>query len=335
MAESKNFAFCTINPNIGKVACPDARLDNIAKIIKPNKIVYPFATFVDIAGLIEGASDGVGLGNQFLSSVERVAVIMHVVRCFDLPNIQHVYNETDPIRDIKIIRSELIQKDLQKLVGLRKGGKNLNLDIKNINDHRKLVDQVTDFLKECKETGTNVATKLDPLLKAKIEPFNLISIKPVLHILNIDEDSIPNGNEYTKSAKEWLDAENSASIDLCVKLEKDIQDLEPVDKKEIMDFYGLEDSKISDMIQKTFVLRGTQVYYTFGKTEARAWEIPRGYTAKECAGKIHSDLKEGFIRAKLWDYEQFVASKGKLKETVVRGDYVAKDGDMFEFVSKI
>lgn len=337
-AESANYPFCTIEPNVGVVSVPDKRLDVLEKMYAAKKKVYTAIEFYDIAGLVKGASKGEGLGNKFLSHIREVAAIVHVVRCFDDGNVVHVEGSVDPIRDIETINLELIFSDLEVLE--RRMEKTLKL-ARSGDKTAKFEYGVMERMKEHLENNLpirNLETNEDE--DAFIKTLFMITSKPVLYACNVSEDDIMSGNtnnEYVQKVKEYAEKENSGVMVVCAKLEEDLSGLEDEEKAEMLAEYGLEESGLDKLIQASYKLLGLMSFLTAGVQEVRAWTIKQGTKAPQAAGKIHSDIERGFIRAEIVSYDDLVecGSEAKAKEKglfrLEGKDYIMKDGDVVNF----
>ncbi|MFN8672612.1 MAG: redox-regulated ATPase YchF [Candidatus Sericytochromatia bacterium] len=337
--DANNYPFCTIDPNVGVVEIPDHRIAALAKISNTDKLIYATTEFVDIAGLVKGASQGEGLGNQFLSHIREVSAIAHVVRAFDDPNVVHVNGNVDPIRDIDIINTELLLSDLgmaEKIVANQikkaKGDKA---------EAEKLV--VYEKIKAHLEKGEPLRTlHLEEEEKLLRRGLAFLTDKQVIYVANISEDLIgQDDNEHVKKVKEFAKANNDEVVVISAKIESELSELDEEGKKELMDALGLKETGLDQLIKKSFSLLGLQTYLTTGKKETRAWTIKKGMTAPQAAGVIHSDLEKGFIRANIVSFDDFVAcgsltkakENGKLRQE--GKEYVMHDGDVVEFLSGI
>ena len=336
-AQSANYPFCTIEPNIGTVAVPDYRLDELAKMYEPEKITPAVIEFVDIAGLVKGASKGEGLGNKFLSNIREVDAIVHVVRCFEDGEIVHVEGSIGPKRDIEVINLELIFSDLDilerridKAVKAAKGDKKYLAEV-------DLLNRVKAHLEEGKSARSMEFTDDE---KAIMSDIPLLSNKPIIYVANMSEndfngklDSNPFYNEVLEIAKE----ENSEVVPICARLEEEISDMSKEDKLMFLEELGLEESGLDRLIKAGYHLLGLISYLTAGKPEVRAWTITRGTKAPQAAGKIHSDFERGFIRAEVISYEDLIAN-GSIAAAKEKGlvrsqgkEYVMQDGDVVLF----
>ncbi len=334
-AECANYPFCTIEPNVGVVPVPDERLDVLEKMYEADKKTHAIIEFVDIAGLVKGASKGEGLGNKFLSHIRETDSILEVVRCFDDSNIVHVDGSVDPIRDIETINLELVLADLEtvnkrieRAAKLAKGDKKYLVE-------EETFKKVRDALEGGKPARTvSLSDEEEELIKDAF----LLTKKPILYVANISENDIgKEENEYVKKVKAYAKNENAETITLCVKIEEELSALDGEDKKEMLEALGLEESGLDKVIRKSYELLGLMSFLTAGKKEVRAWTIKKGTKAPQAAGKIHSDFERGFIKAEIVSYNDLVknGSYQKVKELgLVRlegKDYVMQEGDIVEF----
>jgi len=326
-AQAANFPFCTIDPNIGIVSVPDERLEKIAKISKSTKIINATITFVDIAGLVEGASTGEGLGNKFLSHVREVDTIVHLTRCFDSDKIVNVNNSVDPVRDIEIIETEILLSDLESLE------KRLEK-----NNKKKIEKEELVFLEECKnliDKGTNLHELKSKFDKNMIKKSALLSLKPKIIVCNVDEKSLPNGNKYSDLCKKKFLDENV--IVVCADIEDQIMSLKTDDRKEFMLESGIKNTGLNNLIKTGYNTLGLSTFFTSGPEESRAWTIEKNYNAAEAAGVIHTDFKKKFIKAETVSnddfvkYEGFNECKNEGKLRLEGKDYLVKDGDVMFF----
>ena len=346
-AEAANFQFCTIDPNVGIVDLPDERLDFLASIHNPKKKTPASVKFVDIAGLIKGASQGEGLGNQFLANIRETACIAHVVRCFDNPDIMHVREDSkveapvDPESDILTINFELAQADLQTIAKrqeknvkqVRALGKEAEKQLAPFNS---AVEKILPLLQEGKCARLADLTDDERLA---IKDMFLLTMKPTLYVANIDEDSIADGtNKYVETLKKIAESENSEVVVICGKFEADLAEItDPADRKDFMDSVGLTESGLAVLAKKAYHLMGLATFFTGGADECRAWTIHAGDTAPKAAGVIHTDFEKGFIRAEAYSIEDLrqYGSEQKIKEAgkyrQEGKDYIVKDGDVLFF----
>jgi GTP-binding protein YchF len=333
-AECANYPFCTIEPNIGMVPVPDERLDNLAKIYNPEKITHAVIEFVDIAGLVKGASKGEGLGNKFLSHIREVDSILEVVRCFEDPNIVHVDGSIDPIRDIETINLELVFADLETVNKRLERAKKLLKGDKSYQTEIDLLEKVKETLEQGKPARI---LDLSDEEKEIIKDSFLLTMKPILYVTNVSENEISEDNEYVKNVREYAKNENAKVIKLCVKIEEELSGLEDDDKKEMLEALGMDESGLDKVIKESYDLLGLMSFLTAGEPEVRAWTIKKGTKAPEAAGKIHSDIQRGFIRAEVVSYDDLIRL-GSLNEAKEKGlvrsegkDYIMQDGDVVLF----
>lgn len=337
-AESANYPFCTIEPNVGVVSVPDPRLDVLEKIYNTKKKVHAAIEFYDIAGLVKGASKGEGLGNKFLSHIREVASIVHVVRAFDDENVVHVEGSVDPIRDIETINLELIFSDIEALERrMEKGVKLVRSGDKNAKAEYDLQVRLKDHLEAGKPARTLDVTEDEADI---IKSFFLITSKPVLYAANISEEDLMAGNienEFVKKIRAHAESENSEVVVVCAKLEEELSTLEDDEKVELLSEYGLTETGLDKLIRASYKLLGLMSFLTAGVQEVRAWTIKVGTKAPQAAGKIHSDIERGFIRAEVVSYDKLVecGSESQAKEKghfrLEGKEYIVQDGDIIEF----
>ena len=333
-AECANYPFCTIEPNVGMVPVPDERLDNLAKIYDPEKVTHAVIEFVDIAGLVKGASKGEGLGNKFLSHIREVDSILEVVRCFEDPNIVHVDGSIDPIRDIETINLELVFADLETVNKRLERAKKLLKGDKTYKAEIDLLEKVKETLEQGKPARI---LELSEEEKEIINDSFLLTMKPILYVTNVSENEISEDNKYVEQVKEYAKNENAKVIKLCVKIEEELSGLEDDDKKEMLEALGMNESGLDKVIKESYDLLGLMSFLTAGKPEVRAWTIKKGMKAPEAAGKIHSDIQRGFIRAEVVSYDDLI-KLGSLNEAKEKGlvrsegkEYIMQDGDIVLF----
>ena len=326
-AQAANFPFCTIDPNIGVVRVPDSRLNNLAKISNSKKIINTTISFVDIAGLVKGASKGEGLGNKFLSHIREVDAIIHMIRCFDSDDIQNVNKTVDPIRDLEIIETEMMLADLESIQ------KRLEKNNKKIVD-----DEQVEILKKALEyidNNNDISNLKSQFDKNKLNQSGLLSIKPKIFVCNVDEKSIQSGNNYTKIFIEKYS--NEKTIIISADIENQINELEDNEKKNYMEMIGLKETGLDMLIQKGYQILELDTFFTSGSEETRAWTIQKNCTAPKAAGEIHTDFEKGFIRAETVSYNDFIAndgwsnSKTNGKMRLEGKDYIVQDGDILNF----
>lgn len=334
-AQAANFPFCTIEPNVGEVSVPDERLDKIAVIGKSAEIIPTRLSFVDIAGLVKGAAQGEGLGNQFLANIREVDAIAYVLRCFENDDIVHVSNKIDPIADAEVVETELMLADMESLEK-RIGGleKRLRGQDKEAKVTLELVQRALAVLQDGKP-ARNVEIADDE--KKAFKELNLLTSKPALYICNVDEDSAADGNEMTKRVAEYAAEQNARSVIISAEIESELSQLEDDEQKEFLETLGLEEPGLNRIIREGYKLLNLQTYFTVGPKEARAWTVPVGTKAPQAAGVIHTDFERGFIRAQTIAYDDFVelggeaAAKEAGKARDEGKEYVVKDGDIMLF----
>ncbi|WP_025209264.1 redox-regulated ATPase YchF [Hippea sp. KM1] len=333
-AESSNFPFCTIEPNVGIAEVKDERLYKLAELVKPKKITPAVVEFVDIAGLVKGASEGAGLGNKFLSHIRDVQVIVHVVRCFEDEDIVHSVGEVDPKRDIEIIDTELMLADLQTI----ENRENKTLKIAKSGDKKAKAElEILNRFKGLLESGKPLrGESLNEEEKELIKELRLLSAKPVIYVANVSEDSL-NGNEYSEVVKQIANKENAPVIVLSSKVEEELSRLSDQERVEFMEMLGLKESGLDRLAKVGYKMLGLITFFTAGEKEVRGWTIKKGTTAKQAAGVIHSDIERGFIRAEVIKYEDYIAAGGE-KQAKEKGlmrlegkDYIMEDGDVVYF----
>lgn len=334
-AGASNYPFCTIEPNVGIVDVPDPRLETLSNLSKSGKIIPAAMTFVDIAGLVKGASKGEGLGNQFLANIRETDVIIHVVRCFESEEVIHVEGKVDPIRDIEVINLELILSDmqmtensLQKLERQAKGNKDL---IPTVAALKKVLAHLNDNMPVR-------SLELTDDERERLAPYHFLTDKKVIYVTNVSEADLPSmENAYVQQVKELATQENSQVIPICAKLEEELATLEENEAKEYLESLGLKEPGLSRLIRVGFDTLGLITFLTTGEQETRAWTIPSGTPAQEAAGAIHTDIQKGFIRAEVVTYEDMIACQGRVKAKELGKarsegkDYIVKDGDVILF----
>ena len=342
-AQAANFPFCTIEPNTGRVAVPDARLDKLVEMVKPKNVVPTQLEFVDIAGLVKGASRGEGLGNQFLANIREVDAIIHVLRCFEDDNITHVEGSVDPVRDAEIVETELMLADLESLekryeqtVKKARGGD------KEAIVRQKVTEPIIAALKAGKPARSAApdATDKDALKEYKM--LQLLTAKPVLYVCNVDEASAATGNEFSERVAAKAAAEGAKSVVISAAIESEVAQLDDkAEQKEFLSALGLEETGLTKIIRAGYELLGLQTYFTAGPKEVRAWTFLKGSKAPQCAGIIHSDFERGFIRAETISYDDYVrlggeqACKEAGKMRSEGKDYVVQDGDLLNFLFNV
>ena len=336
-AQSANFPFCTIEPNVGVITVPDDRLNKLAELVKPQRIVPTTVEIVDIAGLVKGASKGEGLGNKFLANIRETDAILHVLRCFDNENIVHVDGSVNPVRDKEIIDAELQLKDLETIES-RIGKVQKQAQTGGDKQAKALYDiyiQYRDALMQGKSART---VKLDPLDKKLVKDLYLLTDKPVMYVCNVDEASAVNGNAYVEAVREAVKDEGAEILVVAAATEADIAELETYEERQMfLEEVGLKESGVARLIRAAYHLLDLQTYFTAGVQEVRAWTFGRNWKAPQCAGVIHTDFEKGFIRAEVIKYNDFVtlgseaACKEAGKMSVEGKEYVVQDGDIMHF----
>ena len=334
-AEAANFPFCTIEPNVGVITVPDERLNILTELVNPEKTLATVMEFVDIAGLVKGASKGEGLGNKFLATIREVDAIIHVVRCFEDPNVVHVDGRINPISDKEIIDAELQLKDLD---GIEKRIQRLEKIAKSGDQDAKKQLAILEKYQQILEEGKNARSlKLTEQEKSFVSDLYLLTDKPVIYVANVAEDSL-SGNEMTSQLEKVAESEEAELIIVCAALEAQISELDTMeDKKEFLTEYGLEKSGLDLLIRASYHLLDLITYFTAGPQEVRAWTIQRGWKAPKAAGVIHTDFEKGFIKAEVIKLENFVRYKSELackeagKLSIEGKDYIVQDGDIMHF----
>ncbi|WKN32251.1 redox-regulated ATPase YchF [Porifericola rhodea] len=334
-AEAANFPFCTIEPNVGVITVPDERLNILQKLVNPQKVIPTTIEFVDIAGLVKGASKGEGLGNKFLANIREVDAIIHVVRCFADDNVVHVAGSVDPVFDKEVIDTELqlkdlesVEKKIQRLEKIAKSG-----DAKA----RKQLSTLQSY-KQHLEAGNNARSiEIAEEDKEAVWDLNLLTAKPVIYVANVDEGSIHTGNEYVEALKEGIKGEEAEVILISASIEAQIAELDFEERSIFLEEYGLKESGLNKLIRASYKLLNLITYFTAGETEVRAWTIMKGWKAPKAAGVIHTDFEKGFIKAeviKLSDYQEYKSEQGcrEAGKLAIEGkEYVVEDGDIMHF----
>ena len=326
-AQAANFPFCTIDPNIGVVPVPDYRLDELVKISNSKKKINTTISFVDIAGLVEGASKGEGLGNKFLSHIREVDAVIHLIRCFDSDDIQNVNPTVDPIRDLEIIETEMSLADLESI--------QKRLDKKNKKNNDENQNQILERAQNLINDNNDINKLYDEFDKKDVKLSGLLSIKPKLYVCNVDENSIDKGNDYTKNFIEKYGSKNTLTIS--AEIENQLNELENEERKNYMKMINVDDTGLNLLIKKGYDLLSLETFFTSGVEETRAWTINKNCMAPQAAGIIHTDFEKGFIRAETVSYQDFVGSGGWLKSRengkmrLEGKDYIVKDGDVLNF----
>jgi len=334
-AQAANFPFCTIEPNLGVITVPDERLAKLESLVKPERVVPTTVEIVDIAGLVKGASKGEGLGNKFLANIRETNAILHVLRCFDDPNVVHVDGSVNPVRDKEIIDTELQLKDLETIEAKIKRVEKLS---KTDKDAKKAFDIATQ-IKAALEQGKSARTvQLSEEEKVHIEDCHLLTVKQVLYVCNVDVESVKSGNKYTEAVKEAVKDEGAEVVTITAQMEAEIAALETYEERQLfLADIGLQEPGVNKLIKAAYRLLDLQTYFTAGVKEVRAWTITRGMTAPQAASVIHTDFEKGFIKAEVIKYNDFVAlgsesacrDAGKL--SIEGKEYVVSDGDLMHF----
>ncbi len=333
-AEASNYPFCTINPNIGMVPLRDERLYRLAALVKPERVLPTAVEFVDIAGIVKGASKGEGLGNQFLGNIRSVDTIVHVVRCFEDPQVVHVEGKIDPIGDIEVIETELILADLDAVE------RRLERTAKLAKSGDKAVKEALEAyaaVKKALEEGKPARSALNEETALAVKDLNLLTVKPVIYVANVGEDDLDGSSGCARAVRERSEREGEQCVVICGKIESEIAELSEEERTEFLSGLGLKQSGLDRLATAAFSQLGLITYFTAGKKEVRAWTVRKGAKAPEAAGVIHSDFERGFIKAEVMSYEDFVTfgseaacrDKGVLR--VEGKDYVVKDGDIMHF----
>ena len=326
-AQAANFPFCTIDPNIGIVPVPDKRLNNLSEISKSKKIINTTISFVDIAGLVKGASKGEGLGNKFLAHIREVDAIIHMIRCFDSNDIQNVNPTVDPIRDLEIIETEMMLADLESIQKRLEKNNKKNVDKEQL----KVLETTLDFI----NNGKDVSILSSQFEKKQMKSSGLLSLKPKIFVCNVDEKSIQSGNNYTKIFINKYGFKNTLIVS--ADIENQINALEENEKKNYMEMIGIKETGLNTLIRKGYNILTLDTFFTSGPEETRAWTIQKNCTAPKAAGEIHTDFEKGFIRAETVSYNDFVDNNGWLnsktngKMRLEGKDYIVKDGDVLNF----
>lgn len=331
---AENYPFCTIEPNVGIVEVPDPRLKPLIDIVNPQKVQPAIVEFVDIAGLVAGASKGEGLGNKFLANIRETDAIAHVVRCFDDGNVVHVAGKVDPMSDIEVINTELALADMETVEKtLARDGKKAKSGDKEAIALCSVLEKIQKHLNEGKPVRT---LGLDADQQQLIKPLCLITVKPVMYLANVSEDGF-NNNPLLEKVVALGKQENAPVVTICAKIESEISDLEDEDKALFLEEMGLEEPGLDRVIRAAYDLLGLQTYFTAGVKEVRAWTVKKGATAPQAAGVIHTDFERGFIRAEVIAYDEYVKHKGEKgsqeagKMRLEGKDYIVQDGDVMHF----
>jgi hypothetical protein len=334
-AQAANYPFCTIEPNVGEVAVPEPRLGKLAELAKSKEIIPARMNFVDIAGLVRGASKGEGLGNAFLANIRETDAIVYVLRCFELGDIVHVEGRIDPLADLETVETELMLADLDSL---EKRIPNLEKKAKGGDKDAKVTLQLCLIAKELLEQGKPArVARIDAEVQKPWDMLQLLTAKPVMFVCNVDETAAATGNAHSAAVEARAKAEGAACVVICAQMEADLAALDEAEQAEYLSAAGLEEPGLTRMIRAGYSLLGLQTYFTVGPKEARAWTIHAGDTAPQAAGVIHSDFEKGFIRAETIAFEDFVAAGGEVgakeagKMRLEGKEYIVKDGDVMHF----
>jgi GTP-binding protein YchF len=339
-AQAANFPFCTIEPNVGTITVPDARLNKLAELVKPHRIVPTTVEIVDIAGLVKGASKGEGLGNQFLGNIRECDAILHVLRCFDDPNVVHVDGTVDPVRDKEVIDIELQLKDLETVEArIAKVQKQASTGDKESKRRFDLLVRIKDGLLKGESARAHLTANDDPAL---VKEFQLLTAKPVLYVCNVDEKSVNTGNAHVNAVKKAVSAEQAEVVVVTAAIEAEIAALDTPEEREMfLADMGLNEPGVNKLIRAAYRLLSLQTYFTAGVQEVRAWTIHQGDTGPKAAGVIHTDFEKGYIRAEVMGYDDFTTlgseaacrAAGKLR--VEGKEYVVRDGDVMHFLFNV
>ncbi len=326
-AQAENFPFCTIDPNIGVVPVPDERIDRLSEISSSKKKIYTTISFVDIAGLVKGASKGEGLGNKFLSHIREVDAIVHMIRCFDSEDIQNVNTGVDPIRDLEIIETEMMLADIESL--------QKRLDKKNKKNLDEKLLEILENAFEALNNGKDLSILANEYDDKIMNQTGLLTIKPKIYVCNVDEESIKNGNNYTNNFIKKFGAQNT--IIISADIENQINQFEKEEKKNFMNMIDINETGLNKLISKGYNILKLETFFTSGPEETRAWTIKKNCTAPTAAGEIHTDFEKGFIRAETVSYKDFIENNGwsnsrsNGKMRLEGKDYIVKDGDVLNF----
>lgn len=335
-AESANYPFCTIEPNVGRVGVPDPRLTKLAELAGSKKVIPTQLEFQDIAGLVKGASKGEGLGNQFLGHIREVDAIVHVVRCFEDSNITHVNNTIDPVNDAEVVETELMLADMEslerQLISADKRARSGDKDAK------ARVEIIQEVLAHLREGNPVRSLEMDEEKQAAVRTLNMITAKPVLYVCNVGEEDVQSGNEHTKAVEVKAEAEGARMVLISAGIEAEIAQLsDPAEKSDFLESLGLEETGLTLIIREGYGLLGLQTFFTVGPKEARAWTVKMGSKAPQAAGEIHTDFERGYICAETIAYDDYIAhgTESAVKEAgkmrIEGRDYIVKDADIFHF----
>ena len=339
-AQAANFPFCTIEPNVGVITVPDARLNKLAELVKPQRIVPTTVEIVDIAGLVKGASKGEGLGNQFLGNIRACDAILHVLRCFDDPNVIHVDGNVNPVRDKEVIDTELQLKDLETVEArISKIAKQASTGDKDARKRMDLLERIKATLLKGQSARAAVEANDDPEM---VKELQLLTTKPIMYVCNVDEKSVLTGNAHVEAVKKAVAAENAEVVVIAAAIEAEISSLESAEERSMfLQDMGLNEPGVNKLIRAAYHLLALQTYFTAGVQEVRAWTIHQGDTGPKAAGVIHTDFEKGYIRAEVMGYDDFTTlgseaacrAAGKLR--VEGKEYLVKDGDVMHFLFNV
>jgi len=332
--QAGNYPFCTIDPNVGVVPVPDTRLQTLAEIVNPQNILPATMEFVDIAGLVEGASKGEGLGNKFLANIRETDAIAHVVRCFENDNVVHVDGQVNPLHDIAVIDTELLLADMDTVEkAVARAAKHAKSANKEYKAQIALLERLSTHIEAGNKAATFSATEQE---QAWVKPLCLLTAKPTLYVANLNEDGFQN-NSHLNAVREFASKEGAIVVPICAAIEAEIAELEPDDAREFLESLNLQEPGLHRLIRVGYCLLGLQTYFTAGVKEVCAWTIPIGATAPQAAGKIHTDFEKGFIRAEVIGYDDYLAGDGEQgakeagKWRLEGKDYIVQDGDVVHF----
>ena len=340
-AEAANYPFCTIEPNVGVVTVPDERLKVLTDLYNAKKTIYTTIEFYDIAGLVKGASRGEGLGNKFLGHIREAAAVVHVVRCFEDPNVVHVDGRINPLSDIETINTELILSDMEMIEkAVSRTQKTAKSGDKSAKKELEILQKINDVLAQGLSART--MTFEDAEDEKYVKSLNLLSYKPVIYVANVGEEDAADGNSFSEQVREFASTEGSQEITICAGIESEIAELDEEEKQIFLDDLGIGESGLDKLVKSSYALLDLISFLTAGEPEVRAWTVKRGTKAPQAAGKIHTDFERGFIRAETIRYEQLVECKGNLSTAREKGwirsegkEYVVQDGDVMHFLFNV
>jgi GTP-binding protein YchF len=334
-AQASNYPFCTIEPNIGVVPLRDGRLTTLSALVRPERVVATAVEFVDIAGLVKGASRGAGLGNRFLAHIREVDMIAHIVRCFEEPSVVHIEGRIDPVSDIETVNTELMLSDLE---GVLKRLQRIEKTAKSGDKEARAELESLLLVKECLERGEPVRVLSDDV-KYAVRALNLLTTKSVIYVANTGEDDLEGRGNFPQAVKRFAEKEGAGFVPICGKIEVEVAELEDAEREEFLKGLGLRESGLDRLSRKAHEVLGLITFFTAGEKEVRAWTIKKGARCPEAAGKVHSDFEKGFIKAEVISYEDFITCRSELacrEKGLVRiegKEYIVKDGDIMHFRS--